>query len=137
MVQTHSDPTTVIGQLQRAINQHDLAAMGQCFAPNYRSEFPAHPERAFRGHEQMRRNWSHIFRAVPDIEAAVVSCAVDGETVWTEWEWRGTGPAGKPHIMRGVTVQGVQEDRIAWVRLYMEPVQTDGPAEAIGAGAGS
>jgi hypothetical protein len=27
--------------------------------------------------------------------------------------------------MRGVTVQGVRQDRIAWVRLYMEPVQEE------------
>lgn len=133
-MQTDSLPTTVIEQLRRAINGHDVDAMARCFAPDYRSEFPAHPNRAFRGHEQMRRNWSQIFRAVPDIEATVMAQSVTGDTVWTEWEWRGTGPGGSPHCMRGVTVQGVQEDRIAWVRLYMEPVQTDGPAEAIGAG---
>ncbi len=117
-------PAAVVDRLREAINRHDLDALAACFAPDYRSEFPAHPDRAFRGHEQMRRNWTQIFGGVPDLVASLRGCTVVGETAWAEWEWRGTRRDGAPFAMRGVTIQGVVGDRIAWVRLYMEPVTT-------------
>jgi ketosteroid isomerase-like protein len=89
-------------------------------------EFPAHPERAFRGHEQMRKNWTDIFSAVPDIKAGLLRYVADGDTVWAEWEWNGTRRDGAPFVHRGVTIQGVEQNRIIWVRLYMEPVQAGG-----------
>jgi hypothetical protein len=52
-----------------------------------------------------------------------VACASEGDTAWAEWEWTSTRADGTPFVMRGTTVQGVHWDRIAWVRLYMEPVQ--------------
>ncbi len=119
-------PIAVIERMTRAVNRHDLDALAACFAPDYRSEFPAHPDRAFRGHEQMRKNWSQIFGVVPDIEALLLRHASDGDTVWAEWEWRGTRADGTRHVMRGVTIQAVEEDQISWVRLYMEPVEEAG-----------
>jgi ketosteroid isomerase-like protein len=116
-------PTEVVTELREAINQHDLDAMAACFGLDYESAFPAHPDRTFRGNGQMRKNWSQIFAAVPDIKAVLLSCVSDGDTVWAEWEWKGIRIDGSRHLMRGVTVQGVKQDRIAWVRLYMEPVQ--------------
>jgi ketosteroid isomerase-like protein len=120
-----SEPRTtdVLARLREAINRHELDALAACFDPAYHSEFPAHPDRTFRGHEQMRKNWSQIFGAVPDIEAMLLRYTSEGDTAWAEWEWTGTHSDGAPFAMRGVTVQGVQQDRIAWVRLYMEPVQ--------------
>lgn len=125
-MESESSPTAVLERLQRAINQHDLDALAACFAPDYHSEFPVHPDRTFRGHEQLRKNWSQIFSAVPDIEAVLRRSASEGNTVWAEWEWRGTRAGGAPFTMRGVTVQEVQQDRVIWVRLYMEPVQEAG-----------
>jgi ketosteroid isomerase-like protein len=123
---TESGPTVVVERLAQAINGHDLEQLAGCFDPDYLSEFPAHPDRAFRGHDQMRKNWSQIFGAVPDITVTLLQCIADGETVWAEWAWRGTRPDHSPFAMRGVTIQGVRQDRIAWVRMYMEPVETSG-----------
>ncbi len=124
--QTQPSALSVIKRLNDAINRQDLDALTACFEPDYRSEFPAHPDRTFVGHDQMRKNWTQIFGAMPDIKAVLLGCVAQGDTVWAEWEWRGTRPDGVRQIMRGVTVQGVQEDRIAWVRMYMEPVQEGG-----------
>jgi ketosteroid isomerase-like protein len=121
---------SVMERLRDAINAHDLEAMVACFAPDYDSLFPAHPDRAFRGHQQMRANWTQIFGGVPDLHATLVRAAADGETVWAEWEWHGTHRNGAPFAMRGVTVQGVRDSRIAWVRLYMEPVEVGGGNDA-------
>ncbi len=109
--------------LQNAINDHDLDALTECFEPDYMSTFPVHPNRAFRGRAQMRKNWSTIFGAVPDIHAELLRWASEGDTVWAEWEWTGTRVDGVPYLWRGVTIHGVLEGRTAWVRMYMEPVQ--------------
>lgn len=121
-----SNPVAVLEKLRQAINQHDLEALVACFKPDFSGEFPAHPGREVRGHEQQRRNWAGIFAAVPDIEATLVRSASDGETMWAEWEWTGTRSGGAPFVMRGVTVQRVRRGRISWSRLYMEPVHENG-----------
>jgi ketosteroid isomerase-like protein len=130
-MESESDPTAVLERLRRAIDGHDLDALADCFDPDYRSEFPAHPDRTFHSHEQMRKNWTQIFGAVPDIEAVLLRSASEGDTAWAEWEWTGTRPDGTPFAMRGVTVQGVRHDRIVWVRLYMEPLREGGADEGV------
>jgi ketosteroid isomerase-like protein len=121
-------PTACLQRVQAAINQHDLEALVACFAPDYASTFPAHPERAFGGHAQLRHNWTEIFALLPDIHATLLHAVEAGEAVWTEWEWTGTTRDGAPYLARGVTIQGVRDDRIVWTRLYMEPVQAGGHA---------
>ena len=122
------NPTACVRRIQQAINQHDLDALTDCFEPEYQSEFPAHPERAFQGHTALRANWTRIFSAVPDLHAELLRCLADDETAWAEWDWRGTGADGQPFAMRGVTLQGVRTGRVAWARMYMEPVRDDGHA---------
>ena len=117
-----SSPVACMQRVQRAISAHDLEAMTACFEHDYESQFPAHPDRAFTGHSQMRKNWSQIFAAVPDIQATLIRCTAEGDTAWAEWEWKGARLDGTPFLQRGVTVQGVPRGRIKWVRLYIEPV---------------
>ena len=119
-------PTAAIERLQAAINAHDLDAMVACFAPDFVSTQPVHPSRDFKGSEQVRQNWSVIFAAVPDLRATLRQTAVSGNVVWAEWEWSGTRRDGQPHEMRGVTVQGVADDRLSWTNFYMELVETGG-----------
>src|SRR5205823_3852019 len=106
-------------------NEHDLDALVNCFAPAYVNETPAHPARGFRGQAQVRKNWEQIFAGVPDIKA-IVRWSADGDTVWSEWEMRGTRPDGAPHLLRGVVIFGVLEGRAMWARFYLEPVQEGG-----------
>ena len=113
----------LLEQLQQALNDHNLEAFVACFAPDYQSAQPIHPERAFQGAEQVRKNWTKIFQDVPDIHAELLRSAVDGDTVWAEWHWFGTNHDGGQFNVCGVTIMGVQADQIMWGRLYMEPVQ--------------
>lgn len=115
-------PLACIVRLQQAMNDHDLEAMTDCFHSDYGSTFPAHPERAFQGHESMRANWSGIFAGIPDLHTTLLRSSVDGDTVWSEWEWQGHQRDGATFSMAGVTLQGVRDGRIEWARLYMEPV---------------
>ena len=121
-----TDPQAVLDRLHGALNQHDLDAFVACFAPTYQSEQPLHPDRAFVGSDQVRKNWSRIFQAIPNLEAELLRSAVVEETVWAEWYWHGTQQDGTPWHQRGVTLFGVRDNRIVWGRLYMEPVQAAG-----------
>jgi ketosteroid isomerase-like protein len=120
------DHTVVLRRLERATDEHDLDTLMDCFASDYVNETPAHPARGFRGREQVRENWRQIFAGVPDLRARVLRSAVDGGSVWTEWEMSGTRRDGAPHLMRGVIVFGIADERIVSARFYLEPVDISG-----------
>jgi len=71
----------------------------------------------------VRRNWSQLFAGVPDLRARLPRMTVDGDTVWTEWDLAGTRKDGVAFLMRGVSIFGVADGRLAWVRFYLEPVE--------------
>ncbi len=118
-------PGALVERLCRAVNEHDVEALTGCFASDYRNETPAHPARGFQGRSQVSRNWEQIFAAVPDITAEVRWIA-DQQTVWSEWEMRGTRQDGSPHLMRGVVIFGVDRGEATWARFYLEPVEVGG-----------
>jgi ketosteroid isomerase-like protein len=119
----------VTNRLLAAMNAHDVDAFVACFAPGYRSEQPAHPGRAFEGSDKVRENWISVFAGVPDFNAELLlSATTDDGVEIGEWRWRGTHTDGSLFAMRGVTVMGIEGERIAWGRLYMEGIEGDGPA---------
>ena len=62
---------------------------------------------------------------MPDFTAElVVSLSTDDGIEIGEWRWSGTHTDGSPFAMCGVTVVGIEQERIAWGRLYMETVRT-------------
>jgi hypothetical protein len=118
--------TGVLERLRDAQNRHDLDAFVACFDPDYRSEQPLHPDRAFAGRQQVRANWAEVFAGVPDFHADLLRSAQAGDTGWAEWHWHGTRADGTRLDMRGVTIFGVRGDRIVWGRLYLEDVEAAG-----------
>lgn len=121
-----NEAAEAIERLRKAISEHDLDQLVTCFAPDMRSEQPAHPDRNFTGCDQVRRNWTQIFAGVPDLRATLVRSTTSKDTGWAEWEWNGTRRDGVAFAMRGVTIVGVDDGAIAWTRFYMEPLQLDG-----------
>jgi hypothetical protein len=115
--------TDVLERLRDAQNAHDLDAFVACFDLGYRSEQPVHPDRAFVGGGQVRANWAEVFAGVPDFRVELLRSAREGDTGWAEWHWHGTRTDGTRLDMRGVTIFGIRDDRIAWGRLYLEDVQ--------------
>ena len=117
----------LMNRLLAALNAHDLDAFVGCFAPDYRSEQPAHPNRAFEGRDKVRENWTNVFAGIPDFQAELLTSGVPEDDVEIgEWSWRGTYTDGTPFAMQGVTVMGIDAQQIAWGRLYMEVVEQDG-----------
>jgi ketosteroid isomerase-like protein len=106
-------------RLREAMNAHDIEAFVDRFAPDYRSEQPAHPDRAFGSRDQVRANWSAIFRDVPDVRGEVVRAAASDGEEWGEWKISGTRRDGSQMEMRGVIINGIRDDRIAWARLTL------------------
>jgi ketosteroid isomerase-like protein len=123
---TQSGPGAVVERLLQATNDHDIDALVSCFAMDYRNETPTHPDRGFMGRAQVQRNWDQMFAAVPDLSADVTWIA-DDTAVWSEWEMRGTRRDGKPHLLRGVVIFGVEDGEATWARFYLEPVEIEGP----------
>lgn len=126
MTHTVHEPRTFADRVCEATNSHDIERVVDCFTEDYLNETPAHPARGFRGRDQVRRNWTQIFAAVPDIEAEISRSHQTGDTVWSEWEFRGTRKDGARHLMRGVMIFTVAGDRARAVRFYLEPVEQDG-----------
>jgi ketosteroid isomerase-like protein len=119
-------PLAVAAALANAMNAGDIEAFVSLFSEDYDSRQPVHPDRDFRGREQVRANWSAVFSGVPDFRAELVASAADADTAWTEWRWDGTHNDGSRLEMAGVIVLGVQRGSITWARLYVEPVESAG-----------
>ena len=121
--QTDSSPKLVFERMIQAANRHDLDAMVACFAPDFRSEQPFHPERGFTGQAGVQKNWSFFFMTIPDIQIEILNEVAEGVTVWAELHYHGMQTDGKKFNVRGVTLSRIQADQIIWARLYIEPVQ--------------
>lgn len=121
----------LLTRLVAAVNGHDIEGLVVCFADDYVNETPAHPQRGFRGREQVRTNWTRLFTGIPDLHARVPHTAVDGDLLWTEWDMRGSRPDGAAFAMRGVVIFGVSGAAITSARFYLEPVEeTSGDVDA-------
>ena len=118
-----ADPMSLVRLLAAATNAHDLDALVACFADDYVNETPAHPERGFRGAEQVRRNWAQLFASIPDLSARILATASADDTAWTEWEMAGTRCDGAAHLMRGVIIFKVDAGKIASASFYLELVE--------------
>src|SRR3954449_10185286 len=112
---------TVAERLAVAMNAPDIDAFVECFADDYDSAQPTHPDRAFRGREQVRANWSAVFVGVPDFRAEIVRFDAVGDTVWSEWRWDGTQTDGGRLDMAGVIIFRVRADHVSSRALLPVP----------------
>jgi ketosteroid isomerase-like protein len=119
------NPAEVVERLARATSRHDLEGIVECFAEGYVNQTPTHPQRSFQGRDQVRRNWEQILTGVPDITARVLASAVDGDTVWSEWQMSGTRLDGASHEMRGVIIFDVVGEHVRAARFYLEPLERE------------
>jgi ketosteroid isomerase-like protein len=122
MEEQNANPAAVIDRLMRATNDHDIDRLVDCFDERFVNETPAHPARGFEGSEQVRKNWTQIFGAVPDVHSEVVRMVVEGDSVWIELETSGTRRDGAVLLLRGMIIFTVANGVIQSARFYLEPV---------------
>lgn len=115
----------VVDRLAAAMNAHDLDAVAGLIHPDYHSEQPAHPGRAFTGRAQMLANWEAMLAGIPDFCAEICQSVQDGDTTWTEWHWSGTRSDGQTFEVRGMTLFEIAGGQIVAGRLYLEDVEPD------------
>lgn len=114
---------TLLERLTDAQNAHDVELFASCFAPDYRSEQPAHPGRQFTGRAQVHENWSSVFAGVPDFRGELLATCRDRDVEWGEFSWHGHHRDGAVFAMRGVIIATIRDEQIASARLYVEPVE--------------
>ena len=68
----------------------------------------------------MRANWAISLESLVGLRAEIERSCADDDTVWVEWCWRARRPDGSTFDRAGVAIHGVKDDRIVWVRLYMD-----------------
>ena len=119
-------PGAVVRSLHRAVVAHDLEGMVAHFAPDYVLENPVHPDRGFRGSDQVRRNWSHLLASLAGLELEERRLVADGPTVWTEIVIRGRLADGTEQVLCGVMIFRIDGGLIAAGTFYLEPVARDG-----------
>ena len=124
MTERDARPATpdAVDRMVAATNAHDVDALVDCFALDYRLVAPAHPARGFSGREQVRRNWTEIFAAVPDVRCEVLSRVDSANTVWAEMLMSGRRRDGTLHEMAGVFIATVHGDLVESGRFYLELV---------------
>lgn len=130
MVQQTDGPSDaaadVVRSLHRATSAHDVEGIVAHFGADYVLEDPVHPDRSFRGADQVRRNWTVLLAAMPDLTLQERRLVADGSTVWTEIELRGHAGDGEERTLRGVMIFDVEGSVITAGRFYLAPVIRDG-----------
>ena len=111
------NPEDLLLKLKNAFNTHDMKSLMQCFDENYYSEQRVHPDRTFRGHEQVRKNWASNFNEMPDFSAHLLRQTISDNSIWSEWEWQGTRQDKSMLLMRGVIIMIIENGKIKRGRL--------------------
>jgi ketosteroid isomerase-like protein len=116
----------LLERMRAALDAHDLDTFVGFFREDYVGERPRHPGAAVSSREDVRRNWAEVISDVPDLRIEIPAAVQDGNTIWSEWRAYGTARSGAMLELRGVIIFGVQDDRVAWSRMYVEPVEQEG-----------
>jgi ketosteroid isomerase-like protein len=118
--------TPLLERMRAALDAHDLDTFVDFFREDYVGERPRHPGSPMSTREDVRTNWAEVISDVPDLHVEVLAAVEDGNTIWSEWRAYGTARSGAMLELRGVIIFGVQDDQVAWSRMYLEPVEQEG-----------
>ena len=127
MTAYESDATQTIVRLHHYWNTHDLDGMLACFHTGYESIHPCHPDRNFKGLDALRAGWTAIFQSMPDFQAGLGRSATMGNTIWTEWCWRGTQAGGEPYESVGVIIFDIVDGQIVRSHVYSDVLPVEEP----------
>jgi ketosteroid isomerase-like protein len=113
----------LLERMRAALDAHDLDAFVEFFRDDYVGERPRHPGAKISSRDDVRNNWAEVISDVPDLRVDVPAAVQDGDRIWSEWRAYGTARSGAALEVRGVIIFGIQDDQVAWSRMYLEPVE--------------
>ena len=113
----------ILEQMRVALDAHDLETFVGFFRDDYVGERPRHPGAKISSRTDVRTNWAEVISDVPDLRVEVPAAVQDGDRIWSEWRAYGTARSGAMLELRGVIIFGIEDDKVAWSRMYMEPVE--------------
>lgn len=113
----------LLERMRAALDAHDLDAFVEFFRDDYVGERPRHPGAKISSRDDVRNNWAEVISDVPDLRVDVPAAVQDGNRIWSEWRAYGTARSGATLELRGVIIFGIQDDLVAWSRMYLEPVE--------------
>jgi ketosteroid isomerase-like protein len=116
----------LVEQMRAALEAHDLDRFIEFFHEDYVGERPRHPDAPLSNREEARSNWAEVIHDVPDLRIEIPAAIQDGDTIWSEWRAYGTSLSGAMLELRGVIIFGLRDGRVAWSRMYLEPVEQVG-----------
>jgi ketosteroid isomerase-like protein len=116
----------LLEQMRAALDAHDLDTFVGYFRDDYVGERPRHPGSKISTRADVRNNWAEVISDVPDLRVDIPAAVEDGNTIWSEWRAYGTARSGAMLELRGVIIFGIQDDLVAWSRMYLEPVEQEG-----------
>jgi ketosteroid isomerase-like protein len=116
----------LVEHMRAALDAHDLDTFVGFFREDYVGERPRHPGAKISSRADVRRNWQEVIADVPDLRVEVPAAVQDGERIWSEWRMYGTARSGATLEIRGVIIFGVHDGKVAWSRMYLEPVEQEG-----------
>jgi len=120
------NPSEVVQQWIRAINERDLEGIVSCFAEDYEDEAPARTGETVHGRDQVRANFERLLVSMPDLRAEVRTVVDQGDSVWMEWVMRGTRTDGTRMEFVGVNLFEVAAGVLRRGRIYTELVRHAG-----------
>jgi ketosteroid isomerase-like protein len=116
----------LIERLRAALEAHDLDRFVEFFHDDYVGERPRYPDAPPSTKADVRANWAEVLSDVPDLRVQVPAAVEDGDKIWVEWRAYGAARSGALLELRGIIIFGVRDDRVAWSRMYLEPVEQEG-----------
>jgi len=100
----------VIDDLFRAMNDHDVEAMGAACTPGVVYDVVANPE-PIRGVDDFKKFYAELIEGYPDMRIEVIERYMDGDTVICQVRWRATNSG----VFQGAEPTGKRVDlRIAY-----------------------
>jgi ketosteroid isomerase-like protein len=116
----------LLERMRAALDAHDLDTFVGFFREDYVGERPRHPGSKISTRDDVRTNWAEVISDVRDLRVDIPSAVQDGNTIWSEWRAYGTARSGAMLELRGVIIFGIQDELVAWSRMYLEPVEQEG-----------